>query len=74
MEPRHTGFAVAPSGAALAVWLSSTATAHIHAVVRGNATDAWSRPVTVSQPGSTEFSPEAAADAINPQQNQIDIR
>jgi hypothetical protein len=53
-------FALAPSGAAVAAWLESSATPKIHAVVRASATAAWGDPVTVSQPGSTEMSPEAA--------------
>jgi hypothetical protein len=52
-------FALAPSGAALAIWLSS-ATPEIHAVIRSTATGSWSTPVTVSGPGS-EIAPEAAA-------------
>jgi hypothetical protein len=53
-------FAVAPSGAALAVWLSSSATPQVHAVTRATGTGAWSSPITVSGPGS-EISPEAVA-------------
>jgi hypothetical protein len=53
-------FAVAPSGAALAIWLSSSPTPEIHAVTRATATATWSSPVTVSGPGSS-ISPEAAA-------------
>jgi hypothetical protein len=54
-------FVLAPSGAALAVWLSSSATPEIHAVVRAAAAGIWSNPVTVSVPGSSEIGPEAAA-------------
>jgi hypothetical protein len=54
-------FALAPSGAALAVWLSSSATPEIHAVVRASATGTWSSPATVSRSGSSEIGPEAAA-------------
>lgn len=54
-------FALAPNGAALAVWLESSATPQIHAVVRPSTAAAWSDPATVSRPGSTEMSPEAAA-------------
>jgi hypothetical protein len=53
-------FDVAPGGAALAIWLSSSPTAEIHAVTRATATAAWSSPSTVSGPGSY-ISPEAAA-------------
>jgi hypothetical protein len=53
-------FAVAPGGAALAVWLSSGSTPQIHAVKRATATGAWSSPVSISGPGS-EIGPEAAA-------------
>jgi hypothetical protein len=54
-------FALAPNGAALAVWLSSSATPEVHAVVRATATGIWGTPVTVSVTGSTEIGPEAAA-------------
>jgi hypothetical protein len=54
-------FALAPSGTAVAVWLQSGATAVVHAIVRATATGNWGEPVTVSRPGSTEISPEAAA-------------
>jgi hypothetical protein len=53
-------FAVAPSGAELAVWLSSSPTPEIHAVTRATATGAWDSPITVSGPGSY-IAPEAAA-------------
>jgi hypothetical protein len=53
-------FAVAPSGPALAVWVTGGATPQIHAVVRATATGTWSSPVTVSGPGSG-LAPEAAA-------------
>ncbi|MGH9648074.1 MAG: hypothetical protein ACRD4E_14785, partial [Bryobacteraceae bacterium] len=52
-------FALAPSGAAVAIWLSSSGTPAIHAITKA-ATGAWSSPVTVSGPGSY-ISPEAAA-------------
>jgi hypothetical protein len=54
-------FALAPSGAALAVWLSSSATPQIHAVTRATATGTWGSPATVSVSGSSEIGPEAAA-------------
>ena len=53
-------FALAPSGAALAIWLSSSGTPAIHAVTRATATGTWSTPVSVSGPG-TYIAPEAAA-------------
>jgi hypothetical protein len=53
-------FALAPNGMALAVWVTSSATPEIHAVVRATATGSWGRPVTVSGPGSG-IGPEAAA-------------
>jgi hypothetical protein len=53
-------FAVAPSGAALTIWLSSSATPAIHAVTRATATGPWSAPAGISGPGSS-ISPEAAA-------------
>ena len=53
-------FVVAPSGAGLAVWLSSSGTPQVHAVTRLTATGTWSSPVTVSGPG-TSIGPEAAA-------------
>jgi hypothetical protein len=53
-------FALAPSGMALAVWVTSSATPEIHAVVRATATGSWGSPVTVSGPG-TGIGPEAAA-------------
>jgi hypothetical protein len=62
-------FALASNGAALAVWLSSSATPEIHAVVRPITTGAWSSPATVSVPGSSEIGPEAAA--VNTSGNAI---
>ena len=53
-------FALAPSGAALTIWLSSSGTPVIHAITRATATGIWSSPITVSGPG-TSISPEAAA-------------
>jgi hypothetical protein len=53
-------FALAPSGAALAIWLSSSGTPAIRASTRATATGTWSTPVNVSGPG-TYISPEAAA-------------
>jgi hypothetical protein len=53
-------FALAPSGAALANWLSNSATLAIRATARANATGAWSTPVTISGPG-TYIAPEAVA-------------
>jgi hypothetical protein len=53
-------FALAPGGAALAIWLSSSGTPVIHAVTRAIATGTWSTPVGISGPG-TYISPEAAA-------------
>jgi len=53
-------FALAPSGAALTIWLSSSGTPVIHAITRATATGTWSSPSTVSGPGSY-ISPEAAA-------------
>ena len=54
-------FAVSPNGLAIAAWLSSSGTAEVHASIRAGSAGAWSIPVTVSAPGSTELSPEAAA-------------
>lgn len=54
-------FALASNGAALAVWLSSSATPVIHATVRASATGTWGSPATVSVAGSSEIGPEAAA-------------
>jgi hypothetical protein len=54
-------FALAQNGAAVVVWLESSATPQIHAAIRATASDAWTSPVTVSSTGSTEISPEAAA-------------
>ena len=53
-------FAVAPGGAGLVVWLSSSGTPAIHAITRATATGSWSAPVSISGPG-TSISPEAAA-------------
>jgi hypothetical protein len=53
-------FALAPSGTALAIWLSSSGTPVIHAAARATATGTWSTPVAISGPG-TYISPEAAA-------------
>ncbi len=53
-------FALAPSGTALAVWLSSSGTPVVHAVLRNTALGSWSSPISISGPGS-EISPEAAA-------------
>ena len=53
-------FALAPSGTALAIWLSSSGTPVIHAVTRNTALGAWGSPITVSGPGSY-IGPEAAA-------------
>ena len=53
-------FALAPSGTALAVWLSSGGTPVIHAATRGTPTGTWGSPITVSGPGSS-IAPEAAA-------------
>lgn len=64
-------FALAPNGAALAVWLSSSATPEVHAVLRPSTTGSWSNPATVSVPGSTEIGPEAAA--VNTSGNAIVI-
>jgi hypothetical protein len=54
-------FAVASNGVGSAVWLSSTVPPQIHATIRANSTAAWNAPATVSAPGPTEISPEAAA-------------
>jgi hypothetical protein len=53
-------FALAPSGAALAIWLSSSGTPAIRAATRATATGTWGTPVSISGPG-TYISPEAAA-------------
>jgi hypothetical protein len=53
-------FALAPNGAALTIWLSSSGTPAIRAATRATATGTWSTPVSVSGPG-TYISPEAAA-------------
>jgi hypothetical protein len=52
--------AVAPGGAALAVWVTFGSTSQIHAVRRATATGSWSSPVVISGPGS-QIGPEAAA-------------
>jgi len=61
-------FALSPGGAALVVWLASSATPQIHAVARATAAGTWSSPVTVSGPGS-QIGPEAAA--VNSSGNAI---
>jgi hypothetical protein len=53
-------FALAPSGTALAIWLSSSGTPVIHAATRATASGTWSTPVGISGSG-TYISPEAAA-------------
>ena len=53
-------FAVAPGGAALAIWLNSSGTAAVRAITRASGTGNWSAPVSISGPGSS-ISPEAAA-------------
>jgi hypothetical protein len=53
-------FAVAPSGAQLAVWMSSSPTQEIHAATRATAAGTWGSPITVPGPGSS-IAPEAAA-------------
>jgi hypothetical protein len=63
-------FALSPGGAALAVWVTGSATPEIHAVTRATATGAWTSPVTVSGPGS-EIAPEAVA--VNSSGNAIVI-
>lgn len=63
-------FALAPSGVALAIWVTGSASPEIHAVTRATATGAWSRPITVSGPG-TAIAPEAAA--VNSSGNAIVI-
>jgi hypothetical protein len=52
--------AVAPGGAALAVWVTIGSSPQIHAVRRATATGTWSSPVAISGPGS-QIGPEAAA-------------
>jgi hypothetical protein len=54
-------FAVAPSGAALVVWLDSSVTPEIRVATRAAASEAWSSPLTVSAAGAAETAPEAAA-------------
>ncbi len=61
-------FALAPNGASLAIWLSSSGTPAIRAATRATATGAWSTPVALSGPGSY-ISPEAAA--VEPSGNAI---
>jgi len=58
---RQIYFAVATNGTSVAAWLSSSGTPAIHAAIRTSSTIPWSVPVTISAPGSTEISPEAAA-------------
>jgi hypothetical protein len=53
-------FAISPGGAAAAIWLNSSGTAAVRAIVRATGTGTWSSPVTVSVPGN-EISPEAVA-------------
>jgi hypothetical protein len=53
-------FAVAPGGAALAIWLNSSGTPAVRAIVRASGSGNWSAPISVSGPGG-EISPEAAA-------------
>jgi hypothetical protein len=53
-------FAVSPGGAAVAIWLNSSGTPAVRAIVRATGTGTWSSPVTVSVPGN-EISPEAVA-------------
>jgi hypothetical protein len=53
-------FAVAPGGAALAIWLNSSGTPAVRAIIRATGNGNWSTPVTISIPGN-EISPEAAA-------------
>jgi hypothetical protein len=64
-------FALAPSGAALAVWVTGSATPQVRAVVRATAAGTWGSEVTVSRPGSSEIGPEAAA--VNSSGNAIVI-
>ncbi|HXM40746.1 MAG TPA: hypothetical protein VN924_05810 [Bryobacteraceae bacterium] len=64
-------FALAPNGAALSTWLSSSATPEVHAVTRATAAGTWGSPVAVSQRGSSEIAPEAAA--VNSAGNAIVI-
>ena len=64
-------FALAPSGAALAVWVTGSATPQIRAVIRATAAETWGSPVTVSRPGDSEIGPEAAA--VNSSGNAIVI-
>jgi hypothetical protein len=54
-------FAVAPSGAAVAVWVTIGENPQVRAAIRPTATGAWGSPATVSRPGTSEISPEAAA-------------
>jgi hypothetical protein len=63
-------FALAPNGASLAIWLSSSGTPAVRAVTRATATATWSTPASISGPGS-EISPEAAA--VEPSGNAIVI-
>ncbi len=46
-------FAVAANGVGVAVWLSSSETPEIHAVIRDSASGTWSTPVTVSTGASS---------------------
>jgi hypothetical protein len=53
-------FAVAPGGAALAIWLNSGGTPAVRAITRATGNGNWSTPVSISGPGA-EIGPEAAA-------------
>jgi hypothetical protein len=53
-------FAVSPGGAAVAIWLNSSGTPAVRAVVRATGSGSWSNPVTISRSGN-EIGPEAAA-------------
>jgi hypothetical protein len=66
----QVSFALAPSGAALTIWLSYSGTPAIHAITRGSAMGTWGSPITVSGPG-TSIAPEAAA--VNSSGNAIVI-
>jgi hypothetical protein len=54
-------FALAPNGTALAIWLSSSPAAEIHASIRTGAGGTWGSPAAVSVGNPGEISPEAAA-------------
>lgn len=53
-------FAVAPNGAAVAIWLNSSGTPAVRAITRAVNTGTWSSPVNISTPVNF-LSPEAAA-------------